>query len=241
MTRWLRVRWRLDRPAALMLALVASPLLAGLWVTVRLQDGRPSLVRLERVGRFGQSFAMAKFRSMKVAAANGHSGGPALTSGADPRVTRLGQRLRHYRLDELPQLTNVVRGEMSLIGPRPEAPAYVDLEDRRWQTVLTALPGIAGPTQVLIQDFEAGMGFDDHHGYEAEILPVKLAIDIWYLEHASPIVDLLVIWALFERFVLRRRVTFLHTTVAAEVPEVADLFARHAGEDDPWPAAILGR
>lgn len=184
---------------------------------------------------------MAKYRSMTIAGPNGQSGGPALTSGADPRVTPLGQRLRHYRLDELPQLANVVWGEMSLIGPRPEAPDYVDLEDCRWQVVLSARPGIAGPTQVVIQDIEAGMGFDDHKRYEAEILPVKLAIDAWYLRHATPVVDALIGWALIERFLLRRPVTFLHRRLATELPEVADLFIRHPGEGSSWPTAHFGR
>lgn len=232
MTRWLRLRWRLDRVLAVLLAVVTAPVAAGLWLTVRLVDGPPAVVRLPRVGRGGDEFAMAKFRSMTVQAASGQAGGAALTMGGDPRVTNLGRRLRHYRLDELPQLTNVVRGEMALLGPRPETPVYVDLDDPRWQAVVAALPGIAGPTQVLIHDFEAGLAITDLKRYEAEMVPVKLAIDQWYLGHASPGVDLLVLLALVERFVLRRSTTLLHRRLEREIPAVETLLRLHLHADD---------
>jgi hypothetical protein len=160
--------------------------------------------------------------------------------GADPRVTSLGRRLRHYRLDELPQLANVVKGEMALLGPRPETPVYVDLDDPRWKAVLQARPGIAGPTQVLIHDFEAGLAITDLKRYEAEMVPVKLAIDQWYLHHASPGVDLLVVIALAERFVLRRTTTHLHRRLEREIPEVSTLLRLHlpASEAVEQPAPV---
>ncbi|MBL8778104.1 MAG: sugar transferase [Acidimicrobiales bacterium] len=227
MTRWLRARWVLDRVAAAVLVVVTAPLSAAIWLVVRVVDGPPAVVRLPRIGQGGEEFAMDKFRSMTVQSATGHAGGAALTMGADPRVTPLGRRLRHYRLDELPQLVNVLRGEMALLGPRPETPLYVDLDDERWQAVVAALPGIAGPTQVLIHDFEAGLGVDDLKRYEAEMVPVKLAIDQWYLAKASPVVDLCVLLALVQRFLLRRSTTTLHGRLEREIPEVADLLERH--------------
>lgn len=240
MSPWLPFRWRVDRLAAMVLVVASSPLLIAVWAAVRVRDGGPAIVRLPRVGRNGVPFPMSKFRSMTVAGADGLAGGAALTAGSDPRVTPLGQRLRHNRLDELPQLANVVRGEMALLGPRPETPVYVDLDDAAWQGVLEAVPGIAGPTQVLVHDLEAGIGADDLERYQAEMVPVKLAIDRWYLEHASPIVDLLVVWALVERFVAGRPTTMLHRRIAREVPEAADLLARHGVEVTPPPAAALG-
>jgi lipopolysaccharide/colanic/teichoic acid biosynthesis glycosyltransferase len=227
MTRWLRARWVLDRVAAAFLLVVTAPVTGAIWVAVRIADGPPAVVRLPRIGRHGVEFAMAKFRSMTVRSSAGHAGGAALTLQGDPRVTPLGRRLRHYRLDELPQLVNVLRGEMVLLGPRPETPLYVDLDDARWQAVVRALPGIAGPTQVLIHDFEAGLGIDDLTRYEAEMVPVKLAIDQWYLGHASPGIDLLVLLALVQRFVLRRPVTTLHGRLEREIPEVVALLDRH--------------
>lgn len=227
MTRWLRARWRIDRVAAAVLMVVTAPLSAAVWLLVRVVDGPPAIVRLPRIGQGGDEFAMDKFRSMTVQSPTGQAGGAALTVGADPRVTPLGRRLRHYRLDELPQLVNVVRGEMALLGPRPETPLYVDLDDERWQAVVAALPGIAGPTQVLIHDFEAGLAVDDLKRYEAEMVPVKLAIDQWYLGHASAAVDLLVLLALVQRFLLRRPTTTLHGRLERDIPEVADLLDRH--------------
>ena len=236
MTRWLRLRWAVDRGAAVVLGVLTAPLAALVWAVVRVVDGPPAVVRLPRIGRDGVEFAMGKFRSMTVQSASGHAGGTALTVGADPRVTPLGRRLRHYRLDELPQLGNVIRGEMSLLGPRPETPVYVDLDDERWQAVVRARPGIAGPTQVLIHDFEAGLAVHDLKRYEAEMVPVKLAIDQWYLGHASPSVDLLVLLALVQRFVLRRPTTTLHLRLEREIPEVAELLDRHR----PDPVADAG-
>jgi lipopolysaccharide/colanic/teichoic acid biosynthesis glycosyltransferase len=143
--------------------------------------------------------------------------------------------LRHYRLDELPQLIEVVRGRMALLGPRPETPSYVDFDDARWHRVLAARPGIAGATQVVIHDYEAGLGADDLQRYEAEMLPVKLAVDEWYLAHASLRVDLLVAWALAERFVLRRRTTALHRRLERDVPEVATMLERERGAPSRSP------
>ena len=136
MSPWLPFRWRVDRLAAMVLVVSSSPLLLAVWAAVRVRDGGPAIVRLPRVGRNGIPFPMSKFRSMAVAGADGLAGGAALTAGSDPRVTPLGQRLRHNRLDELPQLANVVRGEMALLGPRPGTPVYVDLDDPPWQGVL---------------------------------------------------------------------------------------------------------
>ncbi len=227
MTRWLRARWVLDRIAAAGLVVVTAPLWLTIWFVVRVVDGPPAVVRLPRVGRGGRVFVMEKFRSMTVHSPTGHAGGSALTVGADPRVTPLGRRLRHYRLDEMPQLLNVLRGEMALLGPRPETPLYVDLDDDRWKAVVAGLPGIAGPTQVLIHDFEAGLAIKDLKRYEAEMVPVKLAIDQWYLSHASPMIDLSVLSALVERFVLRRSNTRLHRRLEREIPEVQTLLALH--------------
>lgn len=227
MSGWLRWRWLLDRVFASLFLVLAAPVAAATWLAIRLSDGAPGVVRLARIGRGGAQFQMLKFRSMTVTGEDGSAGGPALTTGADPRVTRLGRRLRHYRLDELPQLANVARGQMSLLGPRPETPCFVDLDDPRWQQSLRARPGIAGPTQVLIHDLEAGIGLHDLDRYRDEILPVKLAVDIWYVTNASPSTDFSVVIALVERFVLRQTVTTLRGRLAREVPQVAELLALH--------------
>ncbi len=208
---------------AVALGALAAPVVALLVVAVRRHDPGPGLIRLERIGRDGRPFGQWKLRSMRVD--DGSGAGAPITRAGDPRVTVLGRRLRHLRLDEVPQLLNVVAGQMALLGPRPEAPAYVDLADRRWQEVLRARPGIAGPTQVLVADWEAAVvaAADDPDAYRSVVLPLKLAIDLWYVRNASPWIDVLVLAALLRRFVASPHGTALHARVVAEVPEAGML------------------
>lgn len=229
MTRWLRGRGVADRLVAATLGVPAGPIVALLVLAVRRHDPGPGLIRLERVGRHGRPFRQWKLRSMRTG--GGPGAGPPITGARDPRVTTLGRRLRHLRLDEVPQLLNVIAGQMALLGPRPEAPAYVDLTDRRWQEVLRARPGIAGPTQVLVADWEATVvaAADDPDAYRSVVLPLKLGIDLWYVRNASPWIDLLVIGALARRFVGSPYRTALCARVVAEVSEAAVLAGATAG------------
>jgi lipopolysaccharide/colanic/teichoic acid biosynthesis glycosyltransferase len=126
----------LDRVLAVILGVVLSPVVVVLAAVVRRHDPGPGLIRLARVGRNGQPFRQWKPRTMRMD--EGVASGQAITSAADPRVTPFGRRLRRYRLDEFPQLLNVVTGQMALVGPRPETPSYVDLGDSLWQEVLQA-------------------------------------------------------------------------------------------------------
>ena len=218
---WLRRRVVADRVVAAVLGLLLLPVIAGLSLRVRREDGGPGTIRLSRVGRGGRRFALRKLRSMGATSIDGRAAGAPLTVAGDLRITRVGAALRRHRLDELPQLLNVVRGEMSLIGPRPETPEYVDLDDRRWTAVLQAPPGIAGPTQLLVEEWEAEAlrGPNAHDVYRDQVLPVKLAVDAWYVAHASPRVDAVVVWSLVERFVLHRRITAVHRLAAsAQLP-----------------------
>jgi lipopolysaccharide/colanic/teichoic acid biosynthesis glycosyltransferase len=162
---------------------------------------------------------MWKLRTMRPAGA----GGATITSGDDDRITPIGRRLRHYRLDELPNLVNVVAGQMALIGPRPETPGMVDATDPRWRQVLAARPAIAGPTQLVCADWEADelRTGDAEDVYRHKILPVKLAIDAWYVEHASPRIDAEVLVALVQRFALGRAETVVHRRVWRSVPAAA--------------------
>ncbi|MDQ6799056.1 MAG: sugar transferase [Actinomycetota bacterium] len=216
MTRWLRVRVAVDRALAVGLGVVAGPVVAGLAVVIRRHDGGPPLVRLIRVGQGGQRFEMWKLRTMHVGGPGGRAGGPPIASYHDDRVTPIGRRIRRWRLDELPQLYNVVRGEMALLGPRPETPEYVDLGDESWQRVLRGRPGIAGPTQLAVHEMESVAIASDggEELYRDVILPAKLAIDAWYVEQASPFIDLLVIVGLVERFLLRRQALVLDGVVS---------------------------
>lgn len=212
---WLGARRGIDLLGAVLLLVVLSPVLAAITVLVRLRDGRPVLVHLPRIGRDGTVFRLTKFRTMVV-----DHDGARLTGGDDRRITALGARLRARRLDELPQLLQVAAGTLGLVGPRPEDPAYVDMDDASWRTVLTVRPGIAGVTQLLVHDWETTVlrGAGTELTYVEQVLPVKVALDRWYAEHASPVVDLLVATALFERFVLGRSVTRLHRSMARRAP-----------------------
>src|SRR5436305_578234 len=122
LSAWLPFRWPVDRVIALVLGVVTAPVVAVLAVLVRRQDDGPAFVRLERVGRDGRHFGMFKLRTMRPTTSAGLADGPPITYADDERITPLGRTLRRFRLDEAPQLLNVIRGEMALIGPRPETP-----------------------------------------------------------------------------------------------------------------------
>jgi lipopolysaccharide/colanic/teichoic acid biosynthesis glycosyltransferase len=221
--RWLSVRvgW-LDRVVALVLAVVTFPLVAVLGVAVRIADGGPAFVRVERMGRDFEPFGMWKVRSMRAARADGSAGGASLTTADDDRVTPLGVHIRHFHLDELPQLWNVVRGQMVLFGPRPEAPDYVTLDEPMWRRVLEVPPGIAGPTQMIVGTWERSIISDDPsgEGYRREVVPAKLAIDRWYIESSSPWLDLLTLVALVKRFLPRSHASRMKRRALRALPEV---------------------
>ena len=184
---------RMDTKRALDLGLggvalvAAAPVLIVIAIAMRLGgDDGPFLHRARRVGPGGRPINVLKVRTMTAG-----SGGPALTRPDDPRVTRLGRILRRYRLDELPQLVNVVRGEMSLVGPRPEDPVFVDLSNPLHRRVFTARPGITGLAQLAFHDEAALLGGPDaDRRYREEILPAKLRLDAEYLDARSTLLDL---------------------------------------------------
>jgi lipopolysaccharide/colanic/teichoic acid biosynthesis glycosyltransferase len=160
--------------------------LIALWV--KLDSSGPALFRQQRVGKHGKLFSIHKFRTMRAQA-----GGLGLTVGADSRITRAGHWLRRLKLDELPQLFDVLRGAMSLVGPRPELPRYVALypADLRAQ-VLAVRPGITDPASLAFRD-EAerlAQSADPEMAYVREILPAKLRLSAEYAARASLWTDL---------------------------------------------------
>ena len=170
--------------------LALFPLLFVAAAAVRLTSPGPVLFRQTRAGSGGRPFTLLKLRSMRV-----HDGGRKFTVGGDSRITPVGRLLRKTKLDELPQLWNVLRGEMSFVGPRPEVPEYVDLEDPLWRRVLEARPGITDPiTLVLRSEEELLADVDDtSHFYERYLLPYKLHGYRDYLEGRSAWRDLAVV------------------------------------------------
>lgn len=163
--------------------ILLSPLLLVLALAVKLGSSGPIFYRANRVGRYGKHFKLLKFRSMVI---NADQIGPAVTRAADPRITRVGRFLRRTKLDELPQLMNVLRGEMSLVGPRPEDPRYVALYTDEQRQVLNVRPGITSPASVAYRNEEAMLVGDDwEKHYVEQIMPVKLAVDLEYARNAS--------------------------------------------------------
>jgi lipopolysaccharide/colanic/teichoic acid biosynthesis glycosyltransferase len=159
--------------AGLGLAL-ASPVLAAAAAAIKLDDGGPVFYRQRRVGRDGEEFELLKLRTMVVGAEQ-QGAGFAVNVG-DPRITRVGRLLRRLSIDELPQLWNVVRGDMSLIGPRPTLAYQVERYTPRQRRRLEVKPGITGWAQI--------------HGRAALPWEDRIELDVWYVENRSPRVDL---------------------------------------------------
>jgi lipopolysaccharide/colanic/teichoic acid biosynthesis glycosyltransferase len=153
---------------------VSSPLIAVAALAVKLEDRGPVLFRQMRVGKDGCDFELLKLRTM-VPGAETLGAGYAVNKG-DPRITRAGRLLRRLSLDELPQLWNVVRGDMSLIGPRPTLRYQVEAYDERQRRRLDVKPGITGWAQI--------------HGRTKLPWAERIELDLWYVEHHSPLVDL---------------------------------------------------
>jgi lipopolysaccharide/colanic/teichoic acid biosynthesis glycosyltransferase len=152
---------------------VASPFLGAAALAIKLDDGGPVLYRQRRVGRDGREFELLKLRTMVVGAER-QGAGWAVNRG-DPRITRVGRALRRLSLDELPQLWNVVRGEMSLIGPRPTLAYQVEQYTPRQRRRLDVRPGITGWAQV---QGRASLPWEE-----------RIELDVWYVEHRSPWLD----------------------------------------------------
>lgn len=167
--------------------LLLWPVLLAAAVWVKLDSPGPALFRQTRVGRLGVPFTIHKFRTMRVAP------GAAITVGADPRITRAGQVLRQTKLDELPQLWDVLRGAMSLVGPRPELPKYVELYPAELrERVLSVRPGITDPASLAFSH-EAELlaaAADPEREYREVILPAKLRLSADYASRASLLTDL---------------------------------------------------
>jgi lipopolysaccharide/colanic/teichoic acid biosynthesis glycosyltransferase len=161
---------------------VLGPVLCIVALAILISDGRPVLFRQTRVGRNGEPFRILKFRTMRPGAP-----GIAVTAAGDPRVTRIGASLRRYKLDELPQLFNVLAGEMSLVGPRPEVAEYVELDAPAWQTVLRTRPGITDLATLVFRDEEAilSASSDPSAFYREKVLPSKLALNLGYIDRRS--------------------------------------------------------
>jgi lipopolysaccharide/colanic/teichoic acid biosynthesis glycosyltransferase len=171
--------------STVMLILFCLPMLL-IAAMVRLSSPGPALFKQQRVGRGGRRFTLLKFRSMKPA-----DSGPQVTAEGDARITPIGKLLRRTKLDELPQLLNVLRGEMSLVGPRPEVERYVQHYTPEQKRLLEVRPGITGAAQIAYRDEEAllSTAHNVEELYVQEILPAKAALDLAYLAQRTVLTD----------------------------------------------------
>jgi lipopolysaccharide/colanic/teichoic acid biosynthesis glycosyltransferase len=178
----------LDLVASGLGLVVLSPLFLLIALAIRLDTTGPVLYRARRIGKDGAPFSLYKFRSM---VAGADKRGPGVTAAGDMRITRAGRFLRRTKIDELPQLINVLKGDMSLVGPRPEDPRYVALYTPEQRRVLAVRPGITSAASLAYRHEEqllSGEGWETI--YRTRVLPDKLAIDLAYLARRTVASDL---------------------------------------------------
>lgn len=177
-------KWLFDRTLSALGLLVAAPVMLVVAVLIRItMPNGPVLFRQERVGLKGRLFTIYKFRTMTV----GH-GGPMISVAGESRITPLGAKLRRYKLDELPQLWNVLKGDMSFVGPRPDVPSEIDkLTDEQKALLLSIRPGITGPASLkyaheerILQAQEKPLQY-----YDEVVFPDKVRINLDYVAHRS--------------------------------------------------------
>jgi lipopolysaccharide/colanic/teichoic acid biosynthesis glycosyltransferase len=169
--------------------IVLSPLMLILPVLIKCDSRGPVFFKQKRIGKDFRAFLIYKFRTMKE---NSELSGPMITIGQDPRITRIGRFLRKTKLDELPQLINVLKGEMSLVGPRPELPRFVELFRREYAEILTVRPGITDLASLKYQDEAKLMGQypNPEEEYLRSILPDKIRLAREYIARSSIVFDL---------------------------------------------------
>ena len=186
------LKYIFDRLVSLIGLLFLWPVLLVVAVLIRCKmPGGPVLFKQERVGRYGRLFTMYKFRSMTVY----HSGSSVSVAGED-RITPLGSILRKYKLDELPELWNVLVGDMSFVGPRPDVPGYADLLTGNDRRILELRPGITGPASLKYRDEEEFLAtVENPQEYnDTVIFPDKIRLNLYYLDHYSFFKDIQMIF-----------------------------------------------
>ena len=170
--------------------LLLSPVFLILYISIRLESKGGGVYRQQRVGRYGKDFFVYKFRSMRVGA---DRQGLITVGGRDPRITRIGYFIRKYKLDELPQLFNVLKGDMALIGPRPLLPQYLPLYSKEQARRHEVRPGITGWAQV--------------NGRNAISWSKKFKLDVWYVDHCSFLLDLKIVFMTIRKVFIREGIS----------------------------------
>lgn len=191
-------RRALDLLIAIPATILLLPVFALIALWIKLDSRGPIFFLQKRIGRGGVPFHIFKFRTMVMDA---EQQGAQLTIGRDPRITSSGHFLRKYRFDELPQLFNVLKGEMSIVGPRPEVPRYVALYTSEQRQILAFRPGITSPasiafsneSEILAQHLDLAVVADPENFYRTELMPAKINIDLLYSRRATAWSDCVII------------------------------------------------
>jgi lipopolysaccharide/colanic/teichoic acid biosynthesis glycosyltransferase len=183
----------LDFLLSLIGLLLLLPVLAAISFLIKAEDGGPVFYRGIRTGKGGREFKIFKFRTMVL---NAESMGGSSTSDDDPRITKIGRKLRKYKLDELPQIINVLKGEMSLVGPRPEVKFYTDMFTGREKLILSVKPGITDWASLWNADEGAALAgsSDPDRTYLEEIRPKKIELQLQYIEEQSLWTDIRILY-----------------------------------------------
>ena len=173
--------------------IVCSPIFIIVAVLIKLDSKGPVFFRQERIGKNFKSFKVYKFRTMEHKA---NENGPRITVANDSRITRMGRFLRKYKIDELPQLFNVIKGDMSFVGPRPEVKEYVKLYESDYKKLLRIRPGITDPASIKYSDEEGVLSLSENweEEYKKKVLPEKIALSLSYVENQNIITDLKLIF-----------------------------------------------
>ena len=183
------IKYLFDRVVSLIGLICLSPVFLVVAILIRVKmPGGPVIFRQKRVGRHGQLFTIYKFRSMSAAPSDKLS----IAAAEQNRITPLGEKLRRYKLDELPELWNVFKGDMSFVGPRPDVPGYADKLQGEDRKILELRPGITGPASLKYRDEEYMLlQVDDPKKYNDEVIyPDKVRLNLYYLHHYSFLKDL---------------------------------------------------
>jgi lipopolysaccharide/colanic/teichoic acid biosynthesis glycosyltransferase len=191
-----------DIVVALIALLLLSPLLLLIALAVAASSSGGAFFRQVRVGKGGREFRLLKFRSMRIGS---EAKGQLTVGGRDPRITPMGLVLRRTKLDELPQLWNILVGDMSFVGPRPEVPRYVAHYSMEQRQVLSVRPGLTGAASVeYIDENEVlGRAADPERAYIEKVMPAKLALDLRYVRERSLLLDLRIMLATAARLLRR--------------------------------------
>lgn len=190
------LKWLFDKLASLFGLLFLSPVLLVVAILIKVKMPGPVLFCQKRVGQYGKLFTVYKFRSMTVKAeasvASRDSDATSIASTEQNRITPLGEKLRRYKLDELPELWNVLKGDMSFVGPRPDVPGYADQLQGEERDILKLKPGITGPASLKYRNEEELLASVDNPArYNDEVIfPDKVKLNLYYLKHYSFIKDI---------------------------------------------------